>query len=62
VRADRWFERDSAEKYYVREGCLRTGHDSILVLLWWADEQQLIDIANEEELRASGRADYREDE
>jgi hypothetical protein len=61
VRADWWFERDNAEKYYIRESCLRTCTDSVLVLLWWEDEQQLIDIAEEEELRASHRADHRED-
>lgn len=62
VRADHWFERDKAERYYIRESCFRTGPDSILVLLWWEDEQQLIDIAEEEELRATRRSDQREDE
>jgi hypothetical protein len=62
VRSDYWFEHDNAEKYYVREGCFRTGPDSILVLLWWEDEQQLIDIAEEEELRATRRSDQREGE
>lgn len=61
VRADLWFERDKAEKYYVRESCFKTGPDSILVMLWWEDEQQLIDIAEEEELRASRRSDRREE-
>lgn len=62
VRSDHWFEHDKAEKYYIRESCFRTGPDSILVLLWWQDEQQLIDIAEEEELRANRRSDQREDE
>ena len=57
VRADRWFERDKAEKYYIRESCFRTSADSVLVLLWWEDEQQLVDIAEDEELRASRRSD-----
>ena len=61
VRADYWFERDRAEKYYIRESCFRTGPNSALVLLWWENEQQLIDIAAEEELRASRRSDYREE-
>jgi len=61
VRADRWFERDRSEKYYIRESCFRTGADSIIVLLWWEDEQQLIDIAEEEERRASRRSDQREE-
>lgn len=62
VRTDRWFERKGGEKYYIRESCLRTGSDSILVLLWWEDEKQLIDIAEEEEHRANRRSDYRDDE
>jgi hypothetical protein len=62
VRADRWFERDNAEKYYIRESCFRTGPDSILVLLWWENEQQLIEIAQDDELRASRRSDRREDD
>jgi len=61
VRADRWFDRDRAWKYYIRESCFRTGPDSILVLLWWEDEQQLIDIEEEEERRASRRSDHREE-
>ena len=61
VRADRWFDRDRADKYYIRETSLRTGSDSIVVLLWWENEQQLIDIAEEEELRASRRSDGREE-
>jgi hypothetical protein len=61
VRSDRWFEHDKADKYYIRESCFRTGPDSIIALLWWEDEQQLIDIAQEEEFRASRRSDQRED-
>ena len=61
-RADRWFEREKSDKYYLRETCLRTGTDSILVLLWWANEQQLIDITDEEERRASRRSDWREED
>ena len=62
VRADRWFEHDKADKYYIRESCSRTGPDSIVVLLWWENEQQLIDFAEEEELRASRRSDQREED
>jgi hypothetical protein len=61
VRADRWFDRDRAEKYYLRESCFKTGSDSVTVILWWEDEQQLIDIEDEEERRASRRSDYREE-
>jgi hypothetical protein len=62
VRADRWFERNGSEKYYIREGCFRTGADSIVVMLWWEDEQHLIDVSEEEEIRAVRRSDGREDD
>jgi len=61
VRADCWFERDKAQKYYIKESCFKTGPDSITVILWWEDEQQLIDIEEDEERRASRRSDYREE-
>lgn len=61
VRADRWFDRDRANEYYVRESCFKTGADSMTVILWWEDEQQLIDIEVEEERRASRRSDYRDE-
>jgi hypothetical protein len=62
VRADHWFERDGSSKYYIREGCFKTAADSVTVLLWWADEKQLMDIEEEEERRASRRSDYREED
>jgi hypothetical protein len=62
VRADRWFERDKSEKYYIRESCFKTGPDSMTVILWWEDEHQLMDIEEEDERRASRRSDYREDD
>jgi len=61
VRADHWFDRDRADKYYLRESCFKTGSDSVTVILWWEDEQQLIDIEEEEDRRASRRSDYREE-
>src|SRR5216683_1614306 len=61
VRTDRWFEHRSADKYYIRESTFRTGDTGLMVLLWWQHEQQLIDIADEEELRANRRADWHEE-
>lgn len=61
VRANHWFDRDRAEKYYIRESCFKTGSDSVTVILWWEDEQQLIDIEEEEERRATRRSDYRDE-
>ena len=62
VRADCWCERHRSEKYYIRESCFRTGADSIVVMLWWEDERQLIEINEGEEIRASRRSDRREED
>lgn len=62
VRADHWFSASHSERYYIRESCLRIGKDALLTLLWWQDEQQLIDIAEDEERRAERRSDWRREE
>jgi hypothetical protein len=61
VRADHWFHRNRAERYYVKESCFKTGDSSATVILWWEDEQQLIDIEEQEERRASQRSDFRDE-
>ncbi len=61
VRADRWFDRQDSNRYYVRESSFRTGEGSAITLLWWQDEQQIIDIEEEEERRAARRSDWQED-
>jgi len=38
------------------------GTSDLLTLLWWEDEQQLIDIAVAEERRSERRSDWREEE
>lgn len=62
VRADHWFLAYNSERYYIRESCLRIGKSDLLTLLWWEDEQQLIDIAVAEERRSERRSDWREEE
>jgi hypothetical protein len=62
VRADHWFAASYSERYYIRESCLRIGNDALLTLLWWEDEQQLIDIAEAEERRAERRSDWRRED
>jgi hypothetical protein len=57
VRADRWFEHPKADRYYLRESCFRIRDESTISILWWEDEKQIIDLEEEEELRASRRAD-----
>lgn len=62
VRADHWFSAYHSERYYIRESCLRVGKDAILTLIWWEDEQQLIDIADAEDRRAARRSDWRHED
>jgi IrrE N-terminal-like domain len=61
VRADHWFSAGRSEKYYIHESCFRTGPDSVVTLLWWQDEQQIIDLNEAEERRAERRFDGREE-
>lgn len=57
VRADRWFYHPKADRYYIKESCFRTSRTSVVTLLWWEDESQIIDLEEEEERRAS-RSSY----
>jgi hypothetical protein len=57
TRTDHWFDIDRSERYYIRESCFRTGPDSVLTLLWWEDEKQLIHLAEADERRDSRRFD-----
>jgi hypothetical protein len=59
VRADHWFNVERSEKYYIRESCFRTGPDSVVTLLWWEDERQIIDLNEADERRSEGRFDGR---
>jgi hypothetical protein len=59
VRADKWFDVHNSERYYVRESCYRNGPDSVVTILWWEDETQIIDLGEEEERNAARRSDWR---
>lgn len=59
VRADKWFDVRNADRYYVRESCFTNGPDSVVTLLWWEDESQIINLEEEEELNAARRSDWR---
>ncbi|HLH31733.1 MAG TPA: ImmA/IrrE family metallo-endopeptidase [Terriglobia bacterium] len=62
VRADHWFSAYHSERYYLRESCMRLGKDGVLTLIWWEDEQQLLDIADAEERRSERRSGWRREE
>jgi hypothetical protein len=62
IRADTWFDIDGAERYYVRESAFRVADDSAFALIWWEEEQQIIDLEDEEDRRFARRSDWRPDE
>jgi hypothetical protein len=59
VRTDKWFDARNAYRYYLRESCFNSGPASVVTLLWWEDEKQLIDLQQEEESNAARRSDWR---
>ena len=59
VRTDKWFGVRNADRYYVRESCFTSGPESVVTLLWWEDEAQIIDLEREEENNAARRAGWR---
>jgi hypothetical protein len=48
VKASAWFDSADAAKYWVKEDVVKIGHDLVLSLLWWEDEQQLVDLETDE--------------
>jgi hypothetical protein len=62
VRSDAWFTHRNARNYWVHEDSLQLSDGSVLSLLWWKDERQLIHIDNEIEARGAWRSDFRRDD
>lgn len=60
VYSDQWFS--SAERHTIHEDSRLIGAELVLTLLWWKDEEPLIDIEEEQERIAYGRSDAREDD
>jgi len=44
VDADAWVEHRDAYRYTVFEDSVKISDDAVLTLIWWKDEQQLIDL------------------
>jgi hypothetical protein len=59
IRCDNWISHPNAEEYWVKENSLRLRDGSVLSLLWWEDEQQLINLDENEEHTGNRRADGR---
>lgn len=62
VRSDAWFTHRNAGSYWVHEDSIPVSDGSVLSLLWWKDETQLIEIDNEIEARGAWRSDFRKEE
>jgi hypothetical protein len=58
-RADQWIKNFRADKYWVKEDSQLWTNHSVLSLIWWEDESQLIDQENFEEESGSWRSDRR---
>jgi hypothetical protein len=46
VAADGWINREDSERYTLIEDSIVVAYGMVLSLLWWKDEQQLIDIGD----------------
>ena len=44
VQADVWITHPDSRRYLLREDSIRIGDHYVLSLLWWKDEQQLLDL------------------
>ncbi|MBI5537991.1 MAG: hypothetical protein HY898_35035 [Deltaproteobacteria bacterium] len=47
VDADDWIEHEDAKNYCVVEDCVRSS-DSILSMIWWKDESQIVDLQGDD--------------
>jgi hypothetical protein len=47
IQADGWIEHSRSKWYEVVEDVFRLSHNSLLTLLWWKDERQLLDLDSE---------------
>jgi Zn-dependent peptidase ImmA (M78 family) len=62
VRSDAWFDHRNAHNHWIHEDSLPLSDGSVLSLLWWKDETQLVDVDNELEERGAWRSDFRKEE
>ena len=59
VRADHWIKNFRADRYWIKEDSILWTTQSVLSLIWWEDESQLIDLDNFEEETGSWRSDQK---
>lgn len=59
VRCDHWINHPHADRYWIKEDSLRLKEGTVLSLLWWEDEAQLLDLDEYEERMGARRSDGR---
>lgn len=57
IRCDQWINHPRAHRYWIKEHSLRLNEGSVLSLLWWEDEGQLLDLDEYEEQLSARRSD-----
>jgi Zn-dependent peptidase ImmA (M78 family) len=62
VRSDAWFNDRNAANHWVHEDSVSVSDSSVLSLLWWKDEAQLVEIDDAIEARGGWRSDFRKDD
>jgi hypothetical protein len=62
VSSDAWFNDRNAVNHWVHEDSVPVSDGSVLSLLWWKDESQLIEIDDAIEGRGAWRSDFRKDD
>lgn len=62
VRSNMWLNHRNADNHWLHEDSIPISDGSVLSLLWWKDETQLIEINEEIEARGAWRSDFRKEE
>jgi hypothetical protein len=62
VRSDAWFTHRNAANHWVDEDSIQLSEGSVLFLLRWKGERQLIQIDNEIEARGAWRSNFRKED
>lgn len=44
VKADQWFDYDGSDRYWISEDSFRVTEELVVSLIWWEDEDQIVDI------------------
>jgi hypothetical protein len=57
IRCDQWIKHPMAYKYWIKEDSILLRDGTVLSLLWWEDERQLLDQEQYEERRFAERSD-----